>query len=617
MSRQGNRNIPPAGEIRQSQVLRTFGPGSMVDLPNHSVLIGGLDHWHGEKRRIFDERLEARLCELLDLEDVALYEPPPDHDSPAGSRSGITAFLFPAWFLAQVDETFTAPDGREYRTRPMVPWTRLVNGKYLDRNKKKIPVVPVRFVQACVKGHISDIDWYAFVRQPSRADQRDRRGQLWFDEGGAGNDFADIYVRDEMNGNRRRQLAAATIPGADVLGRCSGQKPWLGPNIWESCENSNRLLVRSASNAYFSQTLSVIAIPDTDAALREAVDQVFENHLKYCESLEDVTKERRRTNVKNALGDFQDEEVWADLERRRQGARKEKQSIKEAEIRTLLSSQDSVGKDVPDGDFYARAQSLKNLSEGLKGRLDRVVLVHRLREVMAQVGFTRFEYTMPDIDGELDLNVEPAPLARETTWLPAIENKGEGVFLSFASEAIDDWLTRPGVQARGQRLISGYQSWGARKGIPEHKLRFPGLPYFMLHSLSHLLITAVSLECGYSASAIRERVYAGDYGYGILLYTGSPGSEGTLGGLVDVGRNIEYHLAQALELGRLCSNDPVCAQHDPADQHKERFLHGSACHGCLLIAETSCEQRNELLDRALVVPTVSTPDAAFFDGSIA
>ena len=149
-----------------------------------------------------------------------------------------------------------------------------------------------------------------------------------------------------------------------------------------------------------------------------------------------------------------------------------------------------------------------------------------------------------------------------------------------------------------------------RKGA-EHA-NFPGLPHLMLHSLSHLLITAVSLECGYSASAIRERVYSGEYGYGILLYTAAAGSEGSLGGLVDVGLDIESHLQRALELGRLCSNDPVCAQHDPANRHEERFLHGSACHGCLLIAETSCEWRNEFLDRALVVPTVSTPDAAFF-----
>jgi hypothetical protein len=144
-----------------------------------------------------------------------------------------------------------------------------------------------------------------------------------------------------------------------------------------------------------------------------------------------------------------------------------------------------------------------------------------------------------------------------------------------------------------------------------HRL-FPGLPYFLLHSLSHLLLTAVSLECGYPASSIRERVYALEAGYGILHYTGTPDAEGTLGGLVEAGRQIDRHLQAALELGRLCSNDPVCAQHDPQNPHECRFLHGAACHGCLLIAETSCEQHNDFLDRALVVPTVENLGAEFF-----
>ena len=135
----------------------------------------------------------------------------------------------------------------------------------------------------------------------------------------------------------------------------------------------------------------------------------------------------------------------------------------------------------------------------------------------------------------------------------------------------------------------------------------------MLHSFSHLLITAVSLECGYPASSIRERVYAlPEVGYGVLLYTGTTDAEGTLGGLIQVGRRIHEHVRNALDMGELCSNDPVCSQHAPASQHEHRFLHGAACHGCLLIAETSCEQHNDFLDRALVVPTVDNIGVHFF-----
>ena len=101
----------------------------------------------------------------------------------------------------------------------------------------------------------------------------------------------------------------------------------------------------------------------------------------------------------------------------------------------------------------------------------------------------------------------------------------------------------------------------------------------------------------------------------ILLYTGTSDAEGTLGGLVNVGRHVEHHLKTALDLGRLCSNDPVCAQHRPDNAEERRFLHGAACHGCLLISEHSCEMKNEYLDRALVVPTVAGHGCAFFEGA--
>jgi hypothetical protein len=230
---------------------------------------------------------------------------------------------------------------------------------------------------------------------------------------------------------------------------------------------------------------------------------------------------------------------------------------------------------------------------------------------VAQVGFTRFESAAPDTDGELEMGVRRASLAREISWLPAIENRGEGIFIQFNQSAIEDWILRKDVQERARQLDAGFQRWKAE----HHGTRraFPGAPYLMLHSFSHLLITSISLECGYPASSIRERIYAiPGVGYGVLLYTGSSDAEGTLGGLIQVGRRIHEHVRNALELGELCSNDPVCSQHAPENQHEHRFLHGAACHGCVLIAETSCEQQNDFLDRALVVPTMDHLGVEFF-----
>jgi hypothetical protein len=251
--------------------------------------------------------------------------------------------------------------------------------------------------------------------------------------------------------------------------------------------------------------------------------------------------------------------------------------------------------------------------------IQRVVLVHRLREVVAQVGFTRFESIGADINGELpdelSLNVQAAPLARDADWLPAVENRGEGVFLLFDASTIVAWLHRPAVQSRLNLLAGGFGAW--HSDHPNSTREFPRLPYYLLHSFSHLLMTAISLDCGYPASSLRERIYALPAEgvlpdrYGILILTASSDAEGTLGGLVEAARRIKDFVRKALELASLCSNDPICAHHQPG-VHDHAPLLGAACHGCLLVPETSCEQRNEFLDRALVVPTVEACGTEFF-----
>lgn len=625
-SNQTNKQKRPAdGEIRQSQVLSTFGPGSMVDLPNHSVLIGGLNRWQFSskgKREITEDRLVKKIYDRFqkrypDLSTIKLYEPPENSDDGMGERTGITAFIFPAWFVAQVEDQWPSPTtGKIYRSRPLIKYDRLQKGKYYGDDRKYYPVVPIRFVQACPNGHISDIDWGKFIQHN---DSCRSRGNLRLDEGGASSDFADILVRCTAC-NARRPLSDATLPNSRALGTCQGNLPWLGQDDREPCEDPktpgkpyyNRLLVRSASNAYFAQTINVISLPDSNQKLRDAVNQVYDSILQIADSLSTLKILRQTPLAAGILNGFSDEAIWEEVQRRRSGIQADDRTIKQVEIETLLSPSETIGDDNLESDFYAKNRSLDHLPEFLKDKIDRIVLVHRLREVTAQIGFTRFEPFLADIDGELDIDVQSAPLDREPSWFPAIENKGEGVFISFSKSAIEEWSKQPAVNARAKELLEGFNIWAARRGIDPLKFKFPGVPYVLMHSLSHLLITAVSLECGYSASAIRERIYAGDYGYGILLYTGSSGSEGTLGGLVEVGNRIESFLSSALELGKLCSNDPVCSQHKPAAAYEERFLHGAACHGCLLIAETSCERNNEFLDRALVVDTVETTGAAFF-----
>lgn len=595
----------PHGQVRQSQVVTTFGPGALVDLPTVSVLIGGLDDWKGGDE-VHEPRLIEKLRPLVGVTELRLYTPPPASDDFNAPPTGIRAWQFPEWYVTQDVEP--NPPAGVLRTRLLVHRKAVSRGRYTDRDRRNRRVVPVRFVRACRKGHIGDIDWYIFVhRGPSPC-----KRQLWMDERGTSGDLSEIVVRCECGKERLMSDAAGTE--ARGLGRCDGNRPWLGPLTKETCGEANRLLVRTASNAYFPQVMRVISLPDPDEGLAQAVEQAW-TYLEWADSAADVAAERRKPPVANALDGFSDEEVFREIQARRGvGSAASSKSVKEAELEVLVSSQEEIGGDIPDGNFYARALPRPTWDEPWMKPIERVVLLHRLREVAAQVGFTRFESSAPDEQGELEIGVQRAALARETTWLPAIENRGEGIFLGFSKEAIDAWLKRPSVIARDKELQAGFQRWAADH--PGTKRRFPGLPYVMLHSLAHLLVSAVALECGYPASSIRERVYAGTAGYGILLYTGSPDAEGTLGGLVEVGRRISHHLRTALGLGELCSNDPVCAQHEPASAHERRFLLGAACHGCLLISETCCEQYNDFLDRALVVPTVDARGAEFFSLSV-
>ena len=282
-------------------------------------------------------------------------------------------------------------------------------------------------------------------------------------------------------------------------------------------------------------------------------------------------------------------------------------------MEALLAAPEGFGDDVPiDPNFHARrlkdrAWRHSKLSDGIEA----VIQVHRLREVLALVGFTRLEAVTADINGEYETDVERAQIALEPTWFPAVENRGEGLFVQLGAQAVVSWLARPAVKQRLDALERGHKHWVEDR---KSKRKFPGGPYVLLHTLSHLLIQSLAMRCGYPASSIRERIYKDTEAqhFGILLYTGSPDAEGTLGGLVQQARHIEDHLAQALRMSALCSNDPVCAQHMPGESLESRWLHGAACHGCALVAETSCEMWNDYLDRALVVPVLGFPDAAFF-----
>jgi hypothetical protein len=590
-------------QIRQGQLITTFGPGAMTDLPERSVLIAGLDAWVGERRQVQEPRLARKVAALLNAPAIRLECPPEADRDGAGF---VRSYVFPLWFVTQ-NLVPGRPPG--WRTRRLVQWSGLEDKgrKFLMEDRTKSAVTPVRFVRACRRGHLGDIDWQAFVHGQNPPCGR----EMYFDERGTSGDLGETYIRCACG--MERPMSQAADPNSRALGDCDGGRPWLGQNrvADERCNERNRLLVRAASNAWLPQPQRVISLPERNETIRQAIDRIW-IFLEAAESAGDITYERRKQAVSEALAGLTDEEVWQAVRERKKPADSAEKPVKRAELDTLLLPGDQIGDNALESTFFARALPREEWNQPWMAGIERVLLVERLREVAALVGFTRFESASPDAEtGELDAGVRRAEIARQAEWVPAVENRGEGIFLQFSEEALLAWWQRPAVVNRYVELKQGFEAW--KREHPHADRKLPGPAYLLLHSFSHLLITAVALECGYPASSIMERVYAiPQVGFGVLLYTASSDAEGTLGGLVQAGRRIWHFVRSALELGGLCSNDPVCAQHSPANVFEGRMLHGAACHGCVLIAETSCEQGNDFLDRALVVGTVAGLDAEFF-----
>jgi len=349
------------------------------------------------------------LARILGVPSVELKSPPPADEDPTAPLTGITGFQFPEWFITQDLEERSR---QGVRSRLLVHRKALTKGKYIDRDRKKRSVVPVRFVRACRAGHIGDIDWYAFAHNgPSDCAKQLR--QLYLDERGTSGDLTEIWVRCEC-GKAERTLAQAAKLQNQALGFCDGARPWLGPFTKEKCGEPSRLLIRSASNAYFPQLMSVISLPERGETVRRAVDAVW-SFLEAVEDIDQLRYERRKSTVKTALEGISDEEVLEDILRRKGGGEKAEKSVKVAELETLIAAREELGEDRPEGVFYARSLPRPVWDRSWMEPIERVVLVHRLREVVAQVGFTRFEAAAPDIEGELDIGVRRAALAREIT----------------------------------------------------------------------------------------------------------------------------------------------------------------------------------------------------------
>jgi hypothetical protein len=621
------------GELRPSQILTTFGIGSIIDLPNLSVMVMGLEDWPlKDTVEIGEERLLASVKEVLGHQVQAMRSAPvvPDtyqvNQFDASALIGVPVAPFPRWMVCPYCRRLAPLSSGLFKLE--TPY-RTDQIRYVHANcskpGKSPTVVPARFIVACPNGHLDDFPWREFVhRGPTNC-----KGGLKLFELTATGEAAGIEVRCEGEScgsikegkyqGASRRMSDAFLDRTS-LGVCRGRRPHLRDHDEGGCKLPTgdimpmEPMLQGASNSWFPILLSALAIPQASTKLAQLIDDHW-TVLEKVQSEQNIELLQQVTPQLRDLSEYTSAQIWEAVQAKRAKSagdgNEELTDLKTPEWEVFIDPTSAE----KSRDFQLRVtQPPKKYANYFK----RIVLAERLREVRALVGFTRIE-SPSDYDNPAAFPPnQRARISRtQPTWVPASEIRGEGLFFHFKEDLIRKWCDK--VKNHNAVFLEAHERWRIARGLePPHEF-YPGIRFVVLHSFAHALIRQLAVECGYTAASLRERIYSRNPGEdqpemaGVLIYTAAPDSEGTLGGLVSLGEpaTLERHLDQALDAMRLCASDPLCAEHHP--YRDGTTLHAASCHACLFAPETSCERGNKYLDRAVLVPSVERTDLAFFE----
>lgn len=597
------------GAVRPSQLLHTYGVGSLVDLPNFSVIVAGLQAWDQPREEIIEPRLLAAVRAQLGAQVERLiampWMEPTNNINDQWARVGIPVLPFPRWMRCTSCNVLSTIDGGLFTLERS---GRLDRIQYVHKNctgNTKSPMaVPARFIMACPQGHLDEFPWIAFAHH-NRPCPNGGSGNLTLTEPGSGTRSTDVVVKCTAC-SQSNVISAAFDRDAKNRPQCRGRHPHLR-RFDASCEETAETLLLGASNTWFGVTRSALWFPyEASSPVDREVDELWNDlaglRFEDAKTLEVLIA---ALPTLDRLKPLPIADVWGAVERRRSAA---EESMEAGDLR------------LPEWECFidpANARKDKDFTISVEGvpsafstTVAAVVAAMRLRETTALVGFARID--APDSGLVEDAKLESiVPLSTEPPrWVPAAEVRGEGIFVRLTEERVRAWESR--VKSN-ERILALRQSILARHG-PKAWL---GVRYVLLHSLAHLLINELALECGYGAASLRERIYSskGEDGSdpmaGFLIYTAAADSEGTLGGLVSMAKPDTFGrvLERAIARAQLCSSDPLCAEHMPTPE--DRTLHGAACHSCLFLPETSCERNNRLLDRAALAETLTNSGISY------
>ncbi|WP_235671108.1 DUF1998 domain-containing protein [Tomitella fengzijianii] len=578
------------GGVRQSQVVTTYGVGSMVAVESESFIVGGIDTW--DDTGSADEVYEQRLARILGVRGFRL-PPAPD---PERGRGGVTVFRFPEFYSCP--ECFALQRHREFNPPP---------GKSVCSECNE-DLIPSRFVLACENGHIEDFPYWKWVHRGVERESGFCKGELRLRTAGASASLRSVIVECSCGVPPVSMEGAFRTGSLRDLGiRCEGRRPWLERAQPELCDKQPRTMQRGSSSAWHPVIHTALSIPPWGEGVYALVERCklvgkSEEYIRtYLEDRPALLSQVDTTvqGVIDVARAFDDEEGPAGADAVPTGPRSR---LREDEYVALVRgrSESRIAEWQP---FVCEPPAGDPSAIEALGLVD-TMLVKRLREVRVMASFTRGQ---PPEEGEEELRHAQLSLRDDIDWLPAMEVIGEGVFLRLDERRLTAWESEPSVVRRAEHVRTEHERVLRERAKPVkgRKATRPAESHvtarlLLLHTLAHAVINEWSLDAGYPASALRERIYSGPDMAGILIYTATSDSAGSLGGIIAHGEpeNLSRTLRSALARAQWCSNDPLCMESQASGSDS---LNKAACHACVLLPETSCESLNSFLDRAMIV----------------
>jgi hypothetical protein len=468
----------------------------------------------------------------------------------------------------------------------------------VGRNKKY--VVPVRFMCACENGHIDDFPWRQYAQHQPKCSQK---SDLKLIADGKSSGLSGLkLICTECHTEVGMQSAFVQ---EQFNFPCRGRRPWINKDD-EKCTAKLRAVQRGASNLYFPVIKSALDIPPW---CDNFVRSFGTNWSKFANEKDDskIMIGLEFHDIQDRLGISKDEilKKIKKLQVKAKGSTQE--TILMEEYEQFISNHTGIE---PHEDFETVSEVVPiELSKWIS----KVIGVKRLREVRVLTGFTRIFASGDEQEADRE---RIAPIYNERqNWLPAVDVRGEGIFIEINHKTLRNWESNNKIKDRASSLQTRYDKevFERSGGSIEKGSQNITPKMLLIHSLSHALIKQLSLMCGYSSASLRERLYFDDDMAGILIYTASSDSDGTLGGLVRQANEDNFYklFMRALRDMLWCSSDPICANSLEAVSDT---LNNSACHNCLFLSETSCTHFNRFLDRCMIVGVPEDPSTSFFSG---